>query len=283
MRNRIFFIALSLLLTGLTTSCLENDKKNKTVYYGYQEIPNINEYMPQSLLYVLDSMHALHYGEEPPKIEGSFAATDLELVMVKKCENSPWVLVPTSRLGDQYIKLIEQHKGIAQMKFWNEKGVPEVPSMHFTETSSTDSTYVIVGDNMEHFTEDTIAPYFFKNRDYSKDVLHSVYIIGDAPYFTIFYYEIRHIFMTNFQPLNAVIISGKMDTETIIQTDTVNHKTDTIEQPVIKDYVIGIRTMKYYREGVQLSQILQYGGLPSPGDILIIKNNSAVKPGEYTE
>lgn len=262
-------------------SCLKDDpKNNSTVYYGFQKIPNINEFMPQRLLQVMDSLHCLHYGNEPPKMEGSYKASDLRLIVVKKGPYSHWMMAPTPQLGNQFVKLYEQHIGIAKMQFWNEKGIPNIPQTHFVETSSTDSTFYYVTANPEHFTNDSLAPYYFQNYDFNKEDFNTVYIMGDSPYFTIFYYEIRHIFTTNFQPLNAVIISGKMDSETVIVNDTVNHKTDTIVQPVIKDYVMGIETMKYYKEGTSLNMILQAGGLATPGDVMIIRNDGVAVHGE---
>lgn len=262
-------------------SCLKDDpKNNSTVYYGFQKIPNINEFMPQRLLQVMDSLHCLHYGNEPPKMEGSYKASDLRLIVVKKGPYSHWMMAPTPQLGNQFVKLFEQHIGIAKMQFWNEKGTPNIPQTHFVETSSTDSTFYYVTANPEHFTNDSLAPYYFQNYDFNKEDFNTVYIMGDSPYFTIFYYEIRHIFTTNFQPLNAVIISGKMDSETVIVNDTVNHKTDTIVQPVIKDYVMGIETMKYYKEGTSLNMILQAGGLATPGDVMIIRNDGVAVHGE---
>lgn len=262
-------------------SCLKDDpKNNSTVYYGFQKIPNINEFMPQRLLQVMDSLHCLHYGNEPPKMEGSYKASDLRLIVVKKGPYSHWMMAPTPQLGNQFVKLYEQHIGIAKMQFWNEKGIPNIPQTHYVETSSTDSTFYYVTANPEHFTNDSLAPYYFQNYDFNKEDFNTVYIMGDSPYFTIFYYEIRHIFTTNFQPLNAVIISGKIDSETVIVNDTVNHKTDTIVQPVIKDYVMGIETMKYYKEGTSLNMILQAGGLATPGDVMIIRNDGVAVHGE---
>ncbi len=273
-----------LFLAGITllTSCLKDDPKNNgTVFYGYQEIPNINYYMPQNLLYVMDSLHQLHYGEEPPKIEGGYTATNLNLILVKKVPSSHWVMTPTSALGTQFFKLYEQHFGISHMKFWNEKGTPSVPQSYYVETSSTDSTVYYTKNGPTPFLHDSIAPIYFKDGKLHFDDFNNVYIIGKDSYFTLYYYEVRHIFTTNFQPLNAVIISGKIDNEAVITTDTINHTTDTVMKPVIKDFVMGIETMRYLKEGSSLNMILQYGYLPTPGDVIIIRNLGDVVPGEF--
>ena len=47
------FFQFFLFLVGMTlfSSCMKDDpENNQTVYYGHQQIPNINEYKPQSLL-----------------------------------------------------------------------------------------------------------------------------------------------------------------------------------------------------------------------------------------
>jgi hypothetical protein len=260
----------------------DDPENNETVFYGHQQIPNINEFMPRELLLVMDSLHCLHYGEEPPKLEGSFKASDLRLILVKKIPTSHWTMVPTSQLGIQFIKLFEQHFGISKMQFWNKKGTPENPP-YYVETSSTDSTIYYVNRNPEHFINDILAPDYFKEKNFDENDFNTVYIIGKDSYFTIFYYEIRHIYMTNFQPLNAVIISGKLDKENVVVTDTISHTTDTVARPIIRDFVMGIETMKYYIGGTSLDMILQFGGLATPGDLLIIKNDGIVIPEEYEE
>lgn len=283
MKKHLFQIILFLVGTALLSSCMKDDpENNETVFYGHQQIPNINEFMPRELLLVMDSLHCLHYGEEPPKLEGSFKASDLRLILVKKIPTSHWMLNPTSQLGIQFIKLFEQHFGISKMQFWNKKGTPENPP-YYVETSSTDSTIYYVNRNPEHFINDVLAPDYFKEKSFDENDFNTVYIIGKDSYFTIFYYEIRHIYMTNFQPLNAVIISGKLDKENVVVTDTISHTTDTVARPIIRDFVMGIETMKYYIGGTSLDMILQFGGLATPGDLLIIKNDGIVIPEEYEE
>lgn len=291
----IFFLCgLSLLTSCLKEELDDNTNKKDTVYYGNQQIPNINEYMPQRLLYVLDSMHALNFGDEPPRLQrkhttsipgvyeygpANFLADDLRLVKVKKTPNSHWMIIPTSLPTKQYLQFTDQHRGIAKMSFWYEKGIPEYPP-YFVETSSTDSTFYYVSQHPEYFINDTIAPYYFAHDQYTDEDFNSIYIIGKDDRFTIFYYEIRHIFTTNFQPLNAVVISGKVSGSDIIIQTNENGQNDTIWQPIIEDYVIGVETMKYYKESSSLSLILQAGGLATPGDLHIIKNDSEVHYGK---
>ena len=272
-----------LLLLGLTllASCLKDDPQNNdTIYYGYQKIPNINEFMPQSLLQAMGQSH-LYYGDEPPKIEGAYIADSILLTDIILAPGSHYHQAPTSIPANQYFSFTEQHKGIAKLYFKYPKGNPAEYG-YYLERSDPDSTYKYVMANPEHFINDSIAPSYFDNGFYEKDNFNTVYIMGDDPYFTAYYYEIRDI-SAKFQPLNAVIISGKLDKETVIQTDTVNHTTDTIVKPVIHDLIWGIETMKYFREGTSLDQILYYGYLPSPGDVLILRNETDVHTGVFPE
>ena len=133
---------------------------------------------------------------------------------------------------------------------------------------------------MEKFTNDSIAPSYFTNGYHTKEDFHTIYIMGTDPYFTAYFYEIRDI-SSKTQPLNAVIISGKIDEEISVVTDTVTHTSDTIVTPVIKDMRWGIETMKYYKEGSTLDQLLHFGYLPNPGDALVIRNTTNVHHGEF--
>lgn len=272
-----------LLLSGLTllASCLKDDpKENDTIYYGYQQIPNINEFMPQRLLLAM-GQNRLFYGDEPPKIENAYVADNILLTDVVIAPGSHYIQAPTQIPANQYFNFMEQHKGIAKLEFKYPKGNPGEYT-YYLERSDPDSTYYYVMQNPEHFVNDSIAPSYFDNGYYEKENFNTVYIMGNNPYFTAYYYEIRDI-SAHFQPLNAVIVSGRIDKEIIIQNDTVNHKTDTIVRPVIKDLTWGIETMKYFKEGSSLDQILYFGYLPSPGDVLILRNETDVHTGVFPE
>ena len=275
---RAFLFLCGLVLFG---SCMKDDPKNNpTVYYGYQHIPNINEFMPQSLLLAMGNEN-LYYGDEPPKIEGAYVADSIWITDVILAPGSNYKTTPTSLPARQYFKFIDQHKGIAKLEFKYPKGNPNEYA-YFLERSDTDTTYKVVTHNPEHFIEDTIAPSYFQNGFYEKENFNTVYIMGDDPYFTVYYYEIRDI-SSKSQPLNAVILSGMLSSETSIVIDTANHTTDTIVKPVIKDLRWGIETMKYYKESTSLQQILFYGYLPSKGDVVLLRNMTDVHTGEFPE
>lgn len=282
MKKHLLKMVLFIASMTLFTSCLKDEpKSNETVYYAYQHIPNINEFMPQRLLEAFGDNY-LYYGDEPPRVEGSYKADNLDLYKKILGENSAYMIELGPLAYTAYFKITEQHKGIAQLEFKAPHGDPEHPEYggYFCEYSSNDSTYYYIKNDIERFTTDTIAPSYFKNDSYSHGDFQTVYIMGNDPYFTIYFYEIRSI-SSRTQPLNAVIISGRMAEETVIITDTVTQRTDTITKPVIKDLRWGIETMKYYKEGPTLAQLLRFGYLPNSGDALVIHNTQDAHYGEF--
>lgn len=280
MKKHLFRTLVFICGLALFSSCMKDDpKNNETVYYAYQYIPNINEFMPQTLLNAFSNY--LYYGDEPPKIEGSFVVDNIWITDAILAPGSPWMAPITSIPTPQYFEFYEQHKGIAKLNFKYPKGTPS-DYTYFVERSDPDSTYAVVTADPEFFINDTIAPSYFKNDNYKKEDFNTVYIMGNDPYFTVYYYEIRDI-KSKAQPLNAVIFSGRMDKEITVVNDTVNQVTDTVVKPVIKDLKWCIETMKYYKEGTSISQIISLGFLPSKGDAMILKNEGVVHTGEFHE
>lgn len=280
MKKHLFRTLVFICGLALFSSCMKDDpKNNETVYYAYQQIPNINEFMPQTLLNAFSNY--LYYGDEPPKIEGSFVVDNIWITDAILSPGSPWMAPITSIPTPQYFEFYEQHKGIAKLNFKYPKGTPS-DYTYFVERSDPDSTYAVVTADPEFFINDTIAPSYFKNGNYKKEDFNTVYIMGNDPYFTVYYYEIRDI-KSKAQPLNAVIFSGRMDKEITVVNDTVNQVTDTVVKPVIKDLKWCIETMKYYKEGTSISQIISLGFLPSKGDAMILKNEGVVHTGEFHE
>ena len=282
MKKHLFRAILFLCGTLLLGSCLKNDPKNNaTIYYAYQQIPNINEFMPQRLLYAFGNEN-LHFGDEPPKIEGLFVADDVWVTAVDTVPSSAWMQPAHNSIPNpQYFEFYEQHKGIAKMRFKSPKG--QVGQYdYFLEQSSTDRTDSVMRHNTNRFVEDTISPIYFKLGKLESRDFNTVYIMGEDPYFTVFYYEVRDI-KSKGEPMNAVIFTGKMDKEIQIVTDTVSHTTDTIVKPVIKNLKWGMQTMMYHQESASISQIIRLGFLPTPGDIIMLRNNSDTHSAVFSE
>lgn len=279
MKKHLFKILLFICGPILFTSCLKDDPdSNPTVYYAYQQIPNINEFMPQRLLYAFGNEY-LNFGDEPPKMEGIFVADDIMIDTVSKVPSSTWMQTPTSIPMTQYFEFYEQHKGIAKMRFLAPHGQPGAYD-YYMERSSTQTTDSIMEIHKEAFVNDSISPIYFKEGKLTSDDFRTVYIMGEDPYFTVFYYDVRDI-KSKAEPLNAVIFTGKLEKETIVVNDTVNNTSQTIEKPVIKDLRWGIQTMKYCQETASISQIIHFGFLPTPGDLMVIHNAADVHTGEF--
>jgi hypothetical protein len=266
----------------MLSSCLkDNPKENATVFYGHQQIPNINEFMPQSLLEALGNQN-LYFGDEPPKLEGCYIADSIVATRIIRIPGSHWIQTEGPIQGIKQLKFSEQHFGIAKLRYDFFNYSPQLNGIIQIEASDTDTTYLLMKDYVDQFVADSLSPSYFHN-EFSNDVFNTVYIMGRDPYFTIFYYEIR--LPSQFRPLYANIISGKVDKESIIETDTVSGLTDTIVRPVIKDLKWGIETMKYFEGGHILDLILnqEHQTPPKPGDILILKNAKDIHIGEYQE
>lgn len=266
----------------LLSSCMKNDpKQNSTVFYGHQHIPNINEYMPLRLLEAMGDEN-LFFGDEPPKLEGCYLADSIVVTSVKPILGSHWIQGVGPIQGIRQLRFQEQHFGISKFKYDFFNYSPQLNSTIKVESSNTDSTFSLMSEYLDQFTSDSLTPIYF-NSEFSTNVFNSVYIMGRDPYFTIFYYDTR--LPNEFRPLYANIISGKADKETVIEIDTVKGTTDTITRTMIKDLKWGIQTMKYFKGGSILDQILNsmYQIQPKPGDILILKNAKAIHQGEYQE
>lgn len=285
MKKHILSTVLVLFGVVLLSSCLKNDpENNKTIYYAYQHIPNINDYMPQRLLEAFGNEH-LYYGDEPPKIEGKFLSNGYEFeknVKIDTLWNPRTGILPAM----DYFVISEQHKGIATYDFKRPYYAdPQLTQLIFIEKSSIDSTYEYVNINgrFEQFIEDTIAPSYFKNGSPSKNDFKNIYIMGHDPYFTAYYYEIRDI-SSKTEPLHAVVMSGKVAKEYTVHTDTVNNVTDTIVSTILQDFRIGFQTMVYYnKENILYPSLIANGSLPLPGNVWILKSLNDLHYGEFQQ
>lgn len=282
MKKHLFRTLVFICGLTLFSSCMKNDPaNNKTVYYGYQQIPNINEYMPQRLLEAFGQNH-LYFGDEPPKIEGKYLVDGFYFESSVKIDTL-WQprtgLLPVK----EYYHFYNQHKGIATYTLQRPYIDANTGHLQFLENSSNDSTVSIIStnDRFDAFVNDTIAPSYFKNENAKYMDFNNIYIMGNDPYFTAYFYELRNI-SSNTQPLHAVIMSGKMAEEIVVRTDTVHNTTDTIKMPVIQDFRIGYQTMYYYnKSSILYNALINNGSLPLPGNVWIMKSVGDLHYGEF--
>lgn len=280
MKKHIVKIILVLCGTLLLSSCLKNDPEhNATIYYAYQQIPNINEYMPHDLLLAMGQNH-LFYDDEPPKLQNVYIADSIVVIDTVLTPGSHWQRTLDWIAGYRHLDIHDQHMGIAKLEYVYRNFNFPAP----VERSSTDTTTRLLKQYIDDFLNDSIAPVYFDKEQYKFDVFENIYVIGHDPYFTIFFYDIK--LPSPYMQFCANIISGKLDKEIVVTTDTITQTTDTVVRPVIKDFRWGIETMKYFKHIGQLDQILHsegYQTLPREGDIVILKNARDVRTSESEE
>lgn len=251
---------LTLILSSgllLFSSCLKDDpnSNNTTLFYGHQEIPNINYYMPRPLLDTLNNLNSLHFGENPPKM------------LFDSCYNDDTTIV---------FAFSNHCFGMTSLSY---------KDVVLEESSSTDNTYNIMNKRWkEDFLNDTslLLPIFFDTlfngpSALDPEVLRHAYIMGDDLYFTIYYYEVQKE-QQDLQPLNAVILCGKVVyqsfpidtlkpvqdriTRDSIPNDTIPVVNDTTNiSPSVNDSIVivydsiprylidvkmGVKTLKYF-------------------------------------
>ena len=263
-----FTTILLVLFVGLLSSCQKENNGNETPDTPViaHQIPSIDEYMPERLLHLFDSLNVLHRGEEAPTINGSFMTESMNLLIVDKVPESNYICVPGMLPIPYYYEFKEQDNGAYRLTYKKPKGQPGELGF-FIEQSDTDSTYFRIKDNTAHFTHDPIAPPYFKSSKFTVEDFKHAYIMGHGDYFTLYFYEIRDT-QNGFLPILAVLISGKI-------------ATGEEGGPVIEDFWCGIETMKYYNGGAVLNQIIQGGFIPTPGDIIILQSPNTLVEGSY--
>jgi len=267
MTQKTSIITFILILSiGFLGSCKKEDHPSTpdTPVSTYQ-IPSIDEYMPERLLHLFDSLNVLHRGDEPPMINGNFVAESMYQCIVDKVPESNYLMVPGPMHTPLYYEFKEQENNTIHLTFKCPLGTPGENG--FLEQSDTDSTFFIVKDSITLFTNDPIAPPYFKSSKFTPEDLRHAYIIGNGSYFTLYFYEIRDV-SSYILPLNAVVISGKIST-------------DEEEKTIIKDFWLGMEIMKYYNGGSVTNMLIQSGHLPTPGDIIISQSPDALVEGSY--
>ena len=231
-------------------------------------IPPIDEYIPQRLIHLFDSIGVLHRGNQPPTIAGNFMTESMNMLIINKVPESNYMGAPAPIPTPYYYEFKDQEIDTLHVTFKKPIGTPGEYD-YSIEKSDTDSTYLRIKDNAELFTNDPIAPPYFKSDKFKAKDFRRAYIMGSGDYFTVYYYEIRDI-SNGALPLNAILISGKMST-------------DIEGNPIIENFWCGIETMKYANESPNINQIIQLGFMPYPGDIQILNCQNNLIPGSYNE
>lgn len=269
-RKTSFFAIILIIVIGSFSAC-QKDNNNAQEPIGphppvvTEQIPPIDEYMPERLLHLFDSLSVLHRGDNPPTITGDFMTESMNILLVNKIPGSPYIARPAPIQRPYYYEFKNQENDILELSFKSFVGDPQDQFSFSLEKSDTHSTYLRIKDSTAYFTNDLIAPSYFRSNKFTAEDFKHAYIIGNGDYFTLYYYEIRDT-SGDFLPLNAILISGKMST-------------DTEGNPIIENFWCGLETMKYFTESVSLNLIIQHGILPTPGDIIIMQSPNTLVQG----
>lgn len=269
---------LILALTGCLTSCLKDE--NATVLYSSQEIPDINYFMPSSLLNLMGNEN-LHFGDEPPRISGTFYADSLYVQQAKYADTTMPIhsVIAGNRLSNSYLNIFEQHKGILKCEY---TAIRNVSNYDIYEFSREDSTYAHFRESDVPLMDSPVRPiYFEEGSKLDLDDFHRAYLMGEGDDFTMYYYEVLVNYapptvpftINSFYPVIANIISGTLKERNVIQYDSLHNPTDTIKEQIIKDFIWGKEVLGYFKDGPSLQQIIQQGMQPKSGDAWYLKNS----------
>lgn len=214
MKKSSIFCTLALSLALF--SCTQNTEST-IIFPDNQRIPDINTYMPMDLLEAFTNEN-LNFGDNPPDLRYQFKADSLMVIYADAFSSTGESLYDTTTdfgyAFAYYHNLYYQHMGLGEYDF----------------TIKEDDGY---------------GGYLITSSD-------SVYIMGEDPYFTAFFYETRNN-PPKTEPRHAVIISGEV---------TPNG---------IKNYVYGYQVMGYGN----LTPLWE-PRFPKEGSIIIIKDSDGL-------
>lgn len=282
----LILVTVSLFLSNFFSSCLKEEfQKNgngeyvtdslgnkipsdSTIIYITQEIPDINKFMPDTLMKYMNAKGALHYGTEPPKIDGLFMADSMFVLKTKLMPGSTYHnIVEGIPIGSSYgLEFTEQVWSVLNCNY--SRLMQPAANIYYYECSDDDSTYHILHSNFDKFKEYSTTPQYFRSDSFNTDEFRHTYIIGTRPYFTMFFYQVLRNEMPvalpftpkDFRPIIANIISGKY-----------NKNENGLEY--ITEFFWGRQCIGYIKTGDVLNTAIAQGLQPFYGDTWICNNS----------
>lgn len=282
----LFLVTAGLIFSGLFSSCIKEDflkdengdyvtdslghkvPDGSSIIYLTQEIPDINLFIPDILLKNMDQIGALHFGTEPPRIDGMFVADSLTPYKIMFTPGSPYHNIEEGKpIGSGY-SLTFSNQLWSVMKLRYSRLCQITDDIFYYECSTDDSTHQIIENHLEMFKADSVTPPYFKADNFNVEEFQNTYLIGDAPYFTIFFYQVVRNEITtqlpfepkDFHPILANVISGKYN----------KYEDGT---PYITEFYWGRQCIGYINTGNALNMAINQGIQPSFGDAWICNNS----------
>lgn len=174
-------------------SCQKEDDTpatNQPLNYALQVIPDIHEVIPLNLVQIMDSIGALHFGDNPPQLQIDslgFAKKPAIIYDFIKADTSTLysLSIGEPKFYNFFFKFSDQHRGIAKYDF---------------KCQYIDSVYY--GVYHEYYIE------YAKVEDF-------VFIMGDGAYFTAYFHQNRQKessspTIVDFGAHEASILSGQV-------------------------------------------------------------------------
>lgn len=252
----------------LTDSLGNKIPSDSTIIYITQEIPDINKFMPDTLLKYMNKKGALHFGTEPPKIDGFFKADSMFVLSTMFMPQSNYHNITEGiPVGSGYgFTFSGQLWSVLNCDY--SRLLQPSSTIYYYECSNDDSTYHILHDNFEKFKEQETTPPYFMNDDFNTDEFRNTYMIGNKPYFTLFFYQVLRneipvslpFTPNDFRPIIANIISGKY-----------NKSADGLDY--ISEFFWGRQCIGYIETGDVLNLAITNGFQPYYGDAWICNNS----------
>lgn len=277
MKKTLTLTILALSIAACLTSCLKDDKG--TVLYSSQSIPDINTFMPARLLEMMGNEN-LHYGEEPPRMMGTFLADTLYIIDTSFINHT--ITTHSVNMGAQsykaHFQLFEQKKGILKCNYTSPRALY---NFKCDELSRVDSTYAKFDESSAPILNSAYKPRYFESGKLNLNDFDHAYLMGKDSLFTLYYYEAlindcdpsAPFTIPNYYPVVANIISGRLEKAQIVQTDPVSQTVATVTVPCITNFHWGKQVMGYFKEGSALQQLIAFGRQPTPGDTWVLDNH----------
>lgn len=283
----LILVTAGLFLSNLFSSCLKEDylknengeyvtdslgnkiPSDSTIIYITQEIPDINKFMPDTLLKYMNKREAIHYGTEPPKIDGLFMADSMFVTKTIFMPESHYHNIAEDiPIGSSYgLTFSNQLWSVLNCEY--SRLLQPAENIYYYECSDDDSTYQLLHANFDKFKAYDMTPEYFKDDNFNTAEFKNTYIIGTKPYFTMFFYQVLRNEITislpftpkDFRPIIANIISGKY-----------NESADGIDY--ISEFFWGRQCIGYIKTGDVLNTAIEQGLQPYYGDAWICNNSN---------
>lgn len=272
MKKNIQISLICFVLLVPFTSCLKDTKDNIT--FEKQQIPNINTYMPEKLLNAFGDI-SLYFGDNPPVIEGAYLADAMIRSYVNLDENSPFIHnepatapIPGEK---RHFYFLNQEEGFLDYAYCMPKGT-ETESILYCDTTNSLYGYSYLEAHPDLFdtSKNPFLGTYFKDLK-NHEVLQKVYVMGNDPFFTAYFYELGD-YQTpdgNYNALNAVIISGKLEMREEPIVDENGSIIGTVIKPVLCNFLWGIETIN----NINVPETIDPQQIPWPGDVQIFSQS----------